>query len=362
MALANEAQQSVYDALDHQQFTLLSLIQQLRLKRDPSRLPLAEVQFNLEQVGSRLSFDSLTAELDPNPKAAASSDLFFNFVDRGSELLLDCDYNTSLFDRETIARWISALERLATDAAANPDRSLGELQMLSDSELEQLLITWNQTATSYPREKSIAQLFREQAAHSPDGVALIFGSESMTYRELDTHSDAFASWLLAEYGEAGLRVAVAMERAPEMLVAILGTLKAGGVYVPIDPQYPAARLALLIEDGKPQLLITQQKLVERFSHLSVKRIAFESIKLDDAVRVSQIEIPATAPAYMIYTSGSTAGRRASSCHIARWFDWYRTRTTRTLVRMKSSSNLRPSPSTRPPLRYGAHSSMAADWS
>ncbi len=275
------------------------------MKRDPSRLPLAEVQFNLEQVGSRLSFESLTAELDPNPKAAASSDLFFNFVDRGSELLLDCDYNTSLFDRETIARWISALERLATDAAANPEQSLGELRMLSDSELEQLLITWNQTATSYPREKSIAQLFREQAAHSPDGVALVFGSESMTYRELDTHSDAFASWLLAEYGEAGLRVAVAMERAPEMIIAILGTLKAGGMYVPIDPEYPAARLALLIEDAKPQLLITQQKLAERFSHLPVKTIAFESIELDGAVRVSQIEIPATAPAYMIYTSGST---------------------------------------------------------
>ncbi len=127
-SLASETQQSVYDALDHQQYTLLSLIQQLTIARDPSRLPLAEVQFNLEQVGSRLSFAGLTAHLNPNPKTAASSDLFFNFIDRGNELLLDCDYNISLFDRATIALWITAFERLATDAVANPKQFLGELR------------------------------------------------------------------------------------------------------------------------------------------------------------------------------------------------------------------------------------------
>ena len=124
-ALANEIQGAVYDALDHQQYTLLSLIQRLKITRDPSRLPLAEVQFNLEQVGSRLSFEGLTAKLDPNPKAAASADLFFNFVDRGTDLLLDCDYSTALFDRETIARWIGALELLATDAACRPHATAG---------------------------------------------------------------------------------------------------------------------------------------------------------------------------------------------------------------------------------------------
>ncbi len=127
----------------------------------------------------------------------------------------------------------------------------------------------------------------------------------MTYRELDAQSDAFSSWLIAEHGKAaGLRVAIAMERATEMIVAILGTLKAGGMYVPIDPEYPAARLALLIEDAQPQVLITQQKLVDRFSRLPVKTVAFESIKLDGTAP-AQIEVSAMAPAYMIYTSGST---------------------------------------------------------
>jgi amino acid adenylation domain-containing protein len=312
-ALTDEVQNTVYDALDNQQYTLLSLIQQLKIVRDPSRLPLAEVQFNLEQVGSRISFEGLTAKLDPNPKTAASADLFFNFVDRGTDLQLDCDYSTALFDGETIARWIGALELLATDAASTPTRALGELRMLTDADLEQLLVTWNQTASDYPRDSSIAQLFREQAARTPDEVALVWPAgeaTSLTYRELDAQSEAFASWLLSEFGThassaAGLRVAISMERAPELIIAVLGTLKAGGMYVPLDPEYPAARLALLLEDAQPQVLMTQRRLASRFTSFAVKTIAFEDLPLDTAVPVTQIAIDATAPAYMIYTSGST---------------------------------------------------------
>ncbi|HEY3990181.1 MAG TPA: amino acid adenylation domain-containing protein [Acidobacteriaceae bacterium] len=314
-ALANDVQNTVYDALDHQHYTLLSLIQQLKIVRDPSRLPLAEVQFNLEQVGSRLSFEGLTAQLDPNPKTAASADLFFNFVDRGVDLLLDCDYNTSLYDRETIARWIEALALLATDAAANPTHPIGELRMLSSAELEEQLIAWNQTATDYPRESSIAQLFREQAARTPDAIAVVWpagsdGSDSLTYRELDARSDAFAAWLTTEYGkhidsDSGLRIAISMERAPEQIVALLGTLKAGGMYVPIDPEYPAARVAMLLDDAEPQVLVTQQRLAERFSRLAVPTIAFESLRLAPATAATPLAVAATAPAYMIYTSGST---------------------------------------------------------
>jgi amino acid adenylation domain-containing protein len=287
----------------------------LNFDRNLSRLLLAEVQFNLEQVGSRISFAELTAKLDANPKAAASADLFFNFVDRGTDLLLDCDYSTSLFDRETIARWIGALELLASDAASEPTRALGELRMLTDAALEQLLVTWNQTASDYPRDRSIAQLFREQTARTPDAVALVWPAtpdltHSLTYGDLDARSDAFASWLSAEFGEhassaARLRVAISMERAPELIVAVLGTLKAGGMYVPLDPEYPAARLALLLEDAQPQLLITQQRIASRFASLPVKTIAFEDVSLDTNAPIAQIAIPATAPAYMIYTSGST---------------------------------------------------------
>ena len=169
-------QSAVYDAIDHQQYTLLSLIQQLKIARDPSRLPLAEVQFNLEQVGSRLSFEGLAAKLDPNPKSAASADLFFNFVDRGTDLLLDCDYSTGLFDRETIARWIGALELLATDAASEPTRSLGELRIMTDAELEQLLVTSNQTATELSaRRLDRAALPRAGRSHSGRSGARLAG-------------------------------------------------------------------------------------------------------------------------------------------------------------------------------------------
>ena len=260
---------------------------------------------------SKGSQQSSTPIPRPPPRPICSS----TFVDRGTDLLLDCDYSTALFDRETIARWIGALELLATDAASDPTRPLGELRILTDTELEQLLVTWNQTASDYPRDSSIAQLFREQAARTPDAVALVWAAapgtaHSLTYRELDARSDAFASWLIAEIGEdtgspAGLRVAISMERAPELIVAILGTLKAGGMYVPIDPDYPAARLSLLLEDAQPQVLITQRRLAARFASLPVETVAFEDIPLDTNSPAPQAAIAATAPAYMIYTSGST---------------------------------------------------------
>ena len=140
---------------------------------------------------------------------------------------------------------------------------------------------------------------------SPAGEAV-----SLTYRELDAQSEAFACWLISQFSEhtgsiAGPRVAIAMDRGPEVIVAILGTLKAGGMYVPIDPEYPAARLALLLDDAQPQVLITQQRRASRFASLPVRAIVFEDLLLDRTAPPVQIAIPATAPAYMIYTSGST---------------------------------------------------------
>ncbi len=306
-ALAAEVQNAVYDALDHQRFTLFSLIQQLKLERDPSRLPLAEVQFNLEQVGNGLSFAGLTARLDPNPKAAASADLFFNFVDRGTDLLLDCDYNTTIFDEATIARWVRSLELLVADAAAEPEQTVGELRVLSDEDLERQLVTWNQTTTSYPRDRSLADLFREQAVRTPDAIALVAESGNVTYRELDRRSDAFAGWLAGEAGTiSGLRIALSMERSPEMIVAILGVLKTGGMYVPIDPEYPAARLSLLLEDAQPHLLLTQERLRDRFAAFPCRTVAIESVPTTvPSGSRTPIAAAATAPAYMIYTSGST---------------------------------------------------------
>jgi amino acid adenylation domain-containing protein len=288
---------------------LFSIIHQLKVARDPSRLPLAEVQFNLEQVGSRLSFEGLAATLDPNPKTAASADLFFNFVDRGSDLLLDCDYNTSLFDRETIARWIDVMELLAADAAAHPTQPLGELRMLSEADLAQM-ITWNQTASDYPRDSSIVQLFRDQAARTPDAIALVYGEDALTYGELDARSDSFAAWLAAEHGkqvgsDAALRIAIVMERSPELIVAILGTLKTGGMYVPVDPEYPVARIQMLLDDAQPQVLVTQQRLAARFVSLPTKTVVFESLQLLTTAVSNRRPVPATTPAYIMYTSGST---------------------------------------------------------
>ncbi|MGI8773069.1 MAG: amino acid adenylation domain-containing protein [Acidobacteriaceae bacterium] len=318
--LLRETRTAVFDAMDHQRFTLGTLLQKLKLPRNPARLDLAEVQFNLEQVGVGLHFKNLEAKLEANPKAAVNADLFFNFIDRGTDLVLDCDYNSSLFLVETIARWIGSLESILRDAAQDPAKRLCDLAVLTDEQRQQMLVEWNQTSSSYPRDASIPEVFRRQAAATPDAVALTFETTSLSYRELDEQSDQFATTLLSMSGQASrqgaspdqdLRVALSMERAPELIIAILGILKAGATYVPVDPTYPDARLALLLEDASPQLLLTQQRFEERLRGLAqptcevvaVERIEWQAV--GNQQPASPTHCGPESPAYMMYTSGST---------------------------------------------------------
>jgi amino acid adenylation domain-containing protein len=321
--LVHETRTAVFDAMDHQRFTLGTLLQRLKLPRNPARLDLAEVQFNLEQVGAGLRFANLQASLEANPKAAVNADLFFNFIDRGTDLVLDCDYNSSLFLIETIERWIGSFESLICDAAQNPAKRLCDLTVLTEEQQQQMLVLWNQTSSGYPRDSSIPEVFRRQAAATPDAIALTFETTSLSYRKLDEQSDRFADALLALAGHArdrasgenlspqeDLRVALSMERAPELIIAILGILKAGATYIPIDPTYPDARLALLLEDAAPQVLLTQQRFEQRLRGLAQPNCEVVAIERPQwsEVRSPQASVIACgpeSPAYMMYTSGST---------------------------------------------------------
>ncbi len=317
--LLRETRTAVFDAMDHQGFTLGTLLQRLKLPRNPARLDMAEIQFNLEQVGVGLRFKNLETYLEANPKAAVNADLFFNFIDRGTDLALDCDYNNSLFLPESIERWIGSFESLILDAGQDPAKRLCDLTVLTPEQQQQMLVEWNRTATSYPRDASIPEVFRRQAAATPDAVALTFETTSLSYRELDEQSDRFAAALRSisrhapEQGltpDEDLRIALSMERAPELIISILGILKAGGTYIPVDPTYPDARLALLLEDASPQLLLTQERFAERLRGLArtgcevvaIERMPWQAV---DGLQPLASQCGPESPAYMMYTSGST---------------------------------------------------------
>ncbi len=309
--LTSEVKAAVYDALDHQRYTLGTLVRNLKLPRNPSRLELAEVQFNLEQVGAQLRFAGLEAQLTPNPKAAVNADVFFNFIDRGRDLVLECDYSTTLFDPTTVAGWTRSLEMLLRNAAQAPTTPIGDLGLMNDEELRKLLVEWNNTSTEYPRELTVSQVFEDQARRTPEAIALSFAdgtaNGTLTYAELDRRATMLACSLQQRHRQnAPLRIALSMERSPELITAILAILKCGGMYVPVDPSYPAARLALLIEDAAPDFLLTQQRLVDLFAQCAVEVVRVEELADEETSATLQVHPhgPESA-AYMMYTSGST---------------------------------------------------------
>lgn len=304
----SQTRQTLLNAFDNQDYTYGSLLQKLRVPRDPSRLPLVEVQFNVEKIGAGLRYQGLEAHLDSNGKSFVNMDLFFNFVENGSDLLLDCDYNTDLFDEATIDRWFDLLETIMRAWSEDLNRSALQVPLLTAAATEQILNEWNRTATAYPRNASIQSLFEEKAAAQPQAIALSLEGRTLTYGELNTRANQLAAQLRQWGIGPEMPVAISMERSFELIVAVLATIKSGGFYVPIDAQYPEARRQLMLDDTRASVILTQAKFESNFAHATARVVAVDR----DAVQwsaLSAVNLPITvtadSAAYMIYTSGST---------------------------------------------------------
>ncbi len=306
--LLGQVKKTLLDAYEHQTYTYGTLVRKLGIPRDPSRLPLMEVQFNLERIGGASDFAGLNAEVDPNPKSAVNFDLFFNIVESDQGLLIDCDYNTDLFDESTIARWLKHYETLLLGAVPEPEKAVDDLPMMTPAELASLLAAWNPAPKTSAVTTTIHQMFEQQAARTPDAIALAMGAERMTYRELNERSNQLARLLRKEGVKPDSLVAVCFERSLEMMVSFLAVAKSGGAYLPIDSSYPKERLEMILGDAQPTVLITQERLLANLPKLNAKAICVDR----DWPVVDREEkdnlAPASRPehvAYVIYTSGST---------------------------------------------------------
>jgi amino acid adenylation domain-containing protein len=303
-----EMKQTVLSGYEHQNYTYGRLVRKLQIPRDPSRLPLTEVQFNLERVGGDMAFDGFQAEADPNPKSFVNFDIFLNVVESKDGLTLDCDYNTGLFDESTIARWLTHYETLLQGMVENPDQSVSRLPLLNKAARRQLAVDWNQTAADYPRNVCIHQLFEAQAKKTPDAPAVSFESEQLTYRDLDRRANQLANYLRSAGVKPGVMVGVFVERSLDMIVALLGVMKAGGAYVPMDPTYPAERISFVLNDASVPVLLTQESLFKTVNIGASRHISLDTEWAMIAKHSSAA--PPVAPtaddlAYVIYTSGST---------------------------------------------------------
>jgi amino acid adenylation domain-containing protein len=301
----------VLDAYEHQDYTFGTLVRKLALPREAGRLPLAEIQFNLERLADRLELPQLTVLVSPNAKARVNFDLFLNVIESADGLRLDCDYNTDLFDASTVAHWLDCYQALLEAMAADPAQPLSAASCIPALERQRLLVDLNRTAADYARDRCVHQLIEAQAIATPEAIAAQFGDETLTYQRLDQRANQLARVLqerIATASTTGKLVGVSVDRSLDMLVSLLAVLKAGCAYVPLDPMHPAARLryilgeaevAALISDGSENALL----VADGVPVIDVRKDA-DSI----AAAPSQAPAPAADPeglAYVIYTSGST---------------------------------------------------------
>ena len=306
--LLQQVKRTVLDAYDHQSYTYGTLVRSLKLRRDPSRLPLVEVQFNLEKVGANLNFPGLQVEVDPNSKAAVNFDLFVNVVESDQGLLIDCDYNTELFDRETVARWLSHFETLLKGLAVDCHQQVDHVPLLSEPELRHILQDWNSTDHEYPRHKCVHELFEEQVARTPDSVAVTSEGRSLTYAQLDKRANQLARHLIRIGVTPGSLVGIAVDRSLDLLVGLLGIWKAGATYLPLDATYPPDRIAFIMEETSLATLVTHSKLVPNLPIFDTRLICLDRdfmLVEREAETSPGIRLDSGSVAYTIYTSGST---------------------------------------------------------
>ena len=297
------------DGYEHQNYTYGSLIQKLNILRDASHSPLVSVSFNLDKDGSAPDFADLDVEVSNQPKTAINFDCEINVLEAGDELRVSWDYNTDLFDTDTIRRWLHHYRWLLETVVTNPDQRISELPMLTEAERHQLLVAWNDTRREYPKDKCVHHLVEAQEEKTPHAVAAVFDDQNLTYRDLNARANQLAHYLIKLGVGPETLVGICMERSLDMVVGLLGILKAGGAYVPLDAAYPKERLEYMLQEGRVQILLTQQRLLSILpSDHGAQLLCLDTDWAQVAEQVDSNPDNTTTPenvAYVIYTSGST---------------------------------------------------------
>ena len=300
----NQVGERVLKAQEHQEVPFEQLVDALVSERDMTRSPLFQVLFAMQNA--RLRDDAwapLTLREIEVPSSASSFDLSWEVHDDGQRLSLRLKYKRQLFEAETITRWADAWQRLLGDAVQRPQAALGELDLLGEAERSRQLHDWNATDKTYPGPHSLAQALADQAARTPDAPALIYADQRLSYAELHTRTGAVARQLRERGVGREQVVAVCMQRSVEMVVALLGIIRAGAAYLPLDPELPVARLALMLDDAKPSLTLAQQTTVARLPQ-ATPVWCLDALTLEDGPQPEALNQPGDL-AYVIYTSGST---------------------------------------------------------
>jgi amino acid adenylation domain-containing protein len=303
------AKDTVLGALNNQDVPVDMIAQALRLKRQGALHPLFQVMFQFQATAlTPLRLADIRAETLPFETGTSKFDLIFTLGENEEGFTGDLEYNTDIFDLADVERVLGHFTTLLEGIVEKPDEKVSRLPLLTDRERHRLLTEWSGAKTEYPRNATIPELFEEQVQRVPDAVALQFGNETISYRELNRRADAIANRLRCCGVESDSLVGISAERSPELIIGLLAILKTGGAYVPLDMDYPAQRVAQLVADAKPKVVLTQRKFLEKVKSVGVQcaLVCFE--EQHETSNVEQTNAKNASPdslAYVLYTSGST---------------------------------------------------------
>jgi amino acid adenylation domain-containing protein len=325
------------EAYTYQHVPFEKVVEAVDVERDLSRSPVFQAMFILQKAplpsarAGDLEWSSVSVH-----NGASKFDLTLSMEEDGEQLNGYVEYNCALFEADTVARLLGHFQTLLEGVVENPDAKLGALPMLTAAEQKQLLEDWNPARTSYPGSACVHTLIEEQVARTPDAIAAAFENQQLTYRQMNERADALAGHLLSLGVGPDVRVGLCLNRSLDMLVALLGVLKTGAAYVPVDPLHPKERLEFMLEDSRASVLLTQQPVRDhcKFEIPDLKVLCLDALvdgtrsiapdgsrtrtrtKDDDdrgprsthhaSTPHSAFRTPqSSSPAYVIYTSGST---------------------------------------------------------
>jgi tyrocidine synthetase-3 len=308
-----EVKETALKAYGNQDYQFEELVDKLDIKRDLSRNPLFDVMFTLQNMYmSQQEIAGLKFTPYDSGVEIAKFDLNLDGRETDAGIVFSLEYCTKLFKQETITRMIRHFINVVAQVTANPNLRLSEIDMLTKEERNILLDDFNNNQAEYPKDKTIHQLFEEQAERTPDHIAVVFEDQRMTYKELNEKANRLGRVLRKKGVGSEDIVAIMMERSLEMIVGILGILKAGGAYLPIDPEYPEKRIKLMVDSSQAVVLLTQEHLIKDEAYEELKKQTLtilwdqnSDLLMDEpADNLSRISGP-TNLLYVIYTSGST---------------------------------------------------------
>ena len=338
--LLGEVRQTALEAYQYQEVPFERLVEELSPERSLNTTPVFQVSFAVQNAPwESQRMKGLEVEPVGGGELRVRYDLEVHTWERGGQIGLYWLYNRDLFDRWRMEQMARHYERVLEAIVGDPDQAIGRVDVLETKERRRILEEWNATAQEVP-EGTLPELFEAQVGKTPDAVAVVFEEQSLSYRELNERANRLAHYLIGQGVGPEDIVAIAVPRSMEMIVGLLGILKAGAAYLPLDPEYPAERLRFMMEDADPVCVLTTSEVAERLPGSGLRRIFLDDPGTNRIFGEQPARTPTNGerirplrsanPAYMIYTSGSTGkpkGVVVTHQNVVRLFgateDWFR---------------------------------------